>query len=119
MGASSPFEAFALALLSSSSLIRASSAAYGSVTAAAPSFWASLNLGCACMVWIPAASLDPATAFWLKNAALISMALAKAQDSMEIPDNRFTASPLNRFQGGIPICNAHAKTALDRCTGLL
>jgi len=47
------------------------------------------------------------------------MALAKAQDSIEIPDNRFTASPLNRFQGGIPICNAHAKTALDRCTGLL
>ena len=28
------------------------------------------------------------------------MALAKAQESIEIPDNRFTASPLNRFQGG-------------------
>jgi hypothetical protein len=94
MGASSPFEAFALALFSSSSLIRASSAAYGSVTEAAPSFWAILNLGCACMVWIPAALLDAATAFWLRNAAFISMALAKAQESSEVPDNRFTASPL-------------------------
>jgi hypothetical protein len=47
------------------------------------------------------------------------MALAKAQESIEVPDNRFTASPLNRFQGGIPICIAHAKTALDRCAGLL
>jgi hypothetical protein len=47
------------------------------------------------------------------------MALAKAQDSIEIPDNRFTASPLNRFQGGIPMRIGHAKTALDRCAGLL
>jgi hypothetical protein len=47
------------------------------------------------------------------------MALAKAQERIEVLDNRFTASPLNRFQGGIPICIAHAKTALDRCAGLL
>src|SRR5262245_44284384 len=97
MGACSPFASCALALFSSSSLIRASSAAYGSVTAAAPSFWASLNLGCAWMVWILAASLA-ATAFWLRNAAFIIMALAKAQANIEIPDNRFTASPLRYFR---------------------
>jgi len=45
------------------------------------------------------------------------MALAKAQRSIAIPDNRFIASPLNRFQGGIPICTAHAKTALDPPSG--
>jgi hypothetical protein len=96
MGAALPLEASALALFSSSALIRASSAAYGSVTA------------------LPAALLDAATAFGFKNAAFISMALAKAQDSIEIPDIRFTASPIDfrthadlhrsRENGARPLC---------------
>jgi hypothetical protein len=45
------------------------------------------------MVWISAPWLDVATALWLRNAALISMALAKAQDSIETPINGLTAPP--------------------------
>ena len=41
------------------------------------------------------------------------MALAKAQESIAL---RITLFP-HRFQGGIPICIAHAKTALDRRAG--
>ena len=85
-------------------------------------FWASLTWA-VLVCFGSAASLDAATAFWLRNAAFISMALAKAQESIEIPDNRFTASPFNRFQGGIPICIAREKdprpASLDRCAGLL
>ena len=58
-------------------LDKTSSAAYGSVAAAAPSFWA--------------------TVVWLKNAAFISTALAKAQENTEIPDNGFTRSPIIAF----------------------
>ena len=57
------------------------------------------------MIWVPAASLDAETAFWLRNAALISKALAKAQESIEMPDNRFIGPP-NRRQSGPPICIA-------------
>src|SRR5262245_14583420 len=46
------------------------------------------------------------------------MALTKAQESIEISDNRFIALLIThlprRFQGGIPICMVLAKTALDR-----
>ena len=79
---------------------------------------ASLNLGCACMVWIPAPSLDAATAFWLRNAALISMALAKAQDSIEIPDNGFTASPSIDFRAAYRFASLTRKrrsTAVRDC----
>ena len=76
LGASSSFAAFAFALLSWSSLTRASSAACGLVTAPAPSF-------CAIVFWL--------------DAAFISTALAKTQHSIEILDN-FTASPFMFFR---------------------
>src|SRR6185369_15188377 len=94
-GASSPFAASALALPASSCLIRASSAAYGSVTAS------------------PA--LFSATVVWLRKAAFSSMALAKAQENAEIPDNGFTRSPRYRLQGGISICIAHAGRVTLSC----
>ena len=44
-----------------------------------------------CLTGIPTASLDAAAAFWLRNAASISMALARAQESTKISGNRFIA----------------------------
>jgi hypothetical protein len=59
-----------------------------------------------------------ATAFWLRNTALLSktlakMAPAKARDSIALPIVLFP----HKFPGGIPICIAHAKTVLDRRAG--
>ena len=101
----------ALALLSSSSLIRASSAAFASVAAAAPLFSASFNPGRACLVGIPAASLDAATAFWLRNAASISVALARAHESMKISGHRFIALPSNFNSGWHPDLHRSRETA--------
>ena len=69
---------------------------------AAPVFWASLNPGWARTGSIRLASLDPAVAFWLRKAARISAALARARQSIAFPITLFP----DRFQGGIPICIA-------------
>src|SRR4026208_634869 len=92
MGACSPFDASAFALSSSSFLMRALSSAYGSVTAAAPLFWA--------------------TVVSLRNAALISMAPVRAH--IQIPDNRFTRYTRNGSQSGSTICITHAWRFLQR-----
>src|SRR5262245_4372628 len=64
----------------------------------APVFGANLSFGCVCRVWVCPASLDPARAFWLRNAVWLSRALVKAQNSIVL---RIDFLPL-RFQGDIP-----------------
>jgi hypothetical protein len=61
------------------------------------------------------APLDPATAFWLSDAALISAALAKAQESIEVPDNRFIASPIMDFRAAFRPASPPRKTSIDPC----
>ena len=101
----------AVALLSSSCLMSASSAASASVAVAAPLFSASFNPGRACLTGISAASLDAATAFRLRNAASISVALARAHESIKIPGHCFIALPSNFNSGWHPDLHRSRETA--------